>query len=175
MRRRIGILFIVALVFLAGCNHEAGRKKEARTVRDQAAGFVDGQPIPKFTYSQLRQNLIEIQTAQANGIATTSFFFNQGVADPIKSCPSIGYALPSTYQLTAPQALDGTYQMESTGVYTADSTGTYVICVDAGGKGRATYWEGFVETEAGPAKWDTTTKQIVPTGEATGDFSTKKK
>lgn len=171
---------------LTGCMEDgdgAANSRDKAVAAQQLAGFQQAQPVPVFNYSQLRQNLIEIETAQAKGIATTTFFFNVGTPEPIKTCPSIGYPIPSTYQLSNPdqtvtRGSDGVgtiAQIEANGVYTADSSGTYVICVDANGKARANYWEGYVETEAGPATWDAAKHQIVATGDSTATFSTAKR
>lgn len=172
----------VGLLALAACS-SSGTSKESKTASKQLSGFLAAQPVPIFNWSQLRQNLIELETAQANTTATTSFFFNQGVQDPIASCPSIGFPIPSTYQLTNPtKAVDGPgtgnvtiAQIESTGVYTADTSGTYVICIDNDGKGYAFYWEGFVSTVTGPATWDDAKHTVTLTGAATGAFSTEHK
>lgn len=191
MKKSTAILAAVAALFaLAACT-EAGPPKSNATEQEQTqtetalSQFLKAQPIPQFTWSQLRQNLIELQTAQASTTATTSFFFNQGVVDPVMQCPSIGFAIPATYQLTNPDkdiwsraGSDGIStaviaQMESTGVYTADTSGTYVICIDDSGDGYAFYWEGFVSTVTGPATWDPDTKRIALTGAPSAEFSTE--
>jgi len=161
----------LALILLApACTNYSAREKEQREASKQLADFLVNQPIPSFPYSQLRQNLIEIETAQANSTATTAFFFNQGVADPIMSCPSIGFPIPSTYQLTNPWQNSGVAQLEATGVYTGDSSGTYVICIDGTGTPYAMYWEGFVSSVSGPAQW--VDGQVVLTGKPSVEFST---
>lgn len=141
----------------------------------------DSQPVPEFSYSQIRQNLIEITTAQAETTQTTSFFFNLGVDGPVMSCPSIGFPIPTTAQLTNPDQAIGDIghngsgavipQAEQTGIYTGDSTGTYVVCVDAQGRAYAHYWEGFVSTVAGPAEWNDEAQQIDLVGPPSFDFS----
>ena len=182
---------VIAVLALTGClddgkpTSEPAAEESAQAERslDQ---FLKAQPAQQFTWSQLRQNLIEIQAAQANTTATTSFMFNVGVADPIDSCPSIGFAIPSTYQLTNPQqAIEvGVYgdpnpavtidQMENTGVYSGDSSATYVICVTEDGTGYPVYHEGFVYTVAGPATWDPDEKRVVRTGAPSVEVTTEK-
>jgi hypothetical protein len=166
-------------VLLGACaNDNASTDKERDVAKEQLKGFLVNQPIPVFNWSQLRQNLIELETAQANTTATTTFFFNQGVVDPIMSCPSIGFPIPASYQLTSPDQVYDTSrdngvtvaQIESTGVYTAGSTGTYVICVGGDGKAFASYWEGFVQTVSGPAKW--VDGHVQMTGPSSVDFTT---
>lgn len=175
----IGIAAVSLLVF-AGCEEQNNESKARRNdEKTAAAGLVDLQaahPTPKFDRSQLRQNLIEIITAQAETTATTTFFFNQGVIDPVHVCPSIGFPIPSTAQLTNPEQKVENHsltlpQVEPTGVYTGDSTGTYVICTDANGSAYANYWEGFVQTVTGPAKWDSDSKAVELIGSSSFDFS----
>lgn len=176
----IGMSVIVGFALTAGsCDHGGNNKKETNQVRSQLGVYLQAQPVPEFQSSQYRQNVIDIETAQADTTATTSFLFNQGVQDPITSCPSIGFPIPSTAQLTNPEGKLQDYslvvgQMEATGVYTGDSTGTYVICVNAKGEAYASYWEGFVNTVTGPATWNTTTHQVELTGPVTGGFSETK-
>lgn len=174
------IVTVLITIGVSSCTNDHGNatKKETNVSRDQLNIYLDSQPLPVFKTSQLRQNLIEIETAQSNVTVTTSFFFNMGIADPITVCSSVGFPIPASYQLSNPQARMQDHdltlpQLESNGVYTGDTTGTYVICVDAEGNGYAHYWEGFVATVSGPAKWDSTIKQIVLTGESTAEFTTK--
>lgn len=178
----VGLVLGLATLGCSGGTDNA-QEKDTRTAQDQLEQYGQSQPVPVFSQSQLRQNLIDIQTAQANATATTSFFFNQGIVDPVHSCPSIGFPIPGTYQLTNPQGvvrIGGTAdsarfalpQLEATGVYTGDTSATTAICIDESGKGYAFYWEGFVSTVAGPATWNTETKQVVMTGAPTAEFST---
>ena len=183
--KKLVIGMVVALSLVAvGCTgtEDNATEKDSQTAQDQLTQFKQAQPVPVFSQSQLRQNLIDIQTAQANATATTSFFFNQGVADPVHSCPSVGFPIPGTYQLTNPQgvvriggvdsARFALPQLEATGVYTGETTSTTAICIDESGKGYAFYWEGFVSTVAGPATWNTETKPVEMTGAPTAEFST---
>jgi hypothetical protein len=178
----IGALAAASALILGACSTEAdsATRNEADIAEDQLNQFLQAQPVPVFSSSQLRQNLIDIETAQANATVTTSFFFNLGIVDPIHSCPSIGFPIPGTFQLTSPEKpagnRDGGYyslpQLEANGVYTGDTTATTVICVDDQGRGYASYWEGFVSTVAGPAEWNAETKTIDLTGAPSAEFST---
>lgn len=179
MKKLIAAAAIAALA-LTACVGEPNAVKEDRAV---AAANLDRlndvQPVPEFRWSQIRQNLIELNRAQAETTQTTSFFFNMGVDNPITVCPSIGFPIPTTAQLTNPW--QGSFrnsnggiaigQAEQTGIYTGDSTGTYVICIDGDGDAYAQYWEGFVSTVAGPAEWDSAAGQIHLIGPPSFEFS----
>lgn len=178
------IVTLLGIVGLAACQGNDATTKTQQHDRAAAArqltAYQNNQAVPVFTWSQLRQNLIEIETAQAQTTQTTSFFFNQGVQDPVSSCPSIGFPIPSTYQLTNPAAKVPNHdltlpQVEANGVYTGDTSGTFVICIDAQGKAYADYWEGFVKTVTGPAKWDPGAHQVQLVGPPSFQFSKGKK
>lgn len=156
------VLTAVALVALAACGTPRSISADQSFSNVQLDRYQKNQPAPSSDFSQFRQTVIDIENARIHSVATTTFFFNLGVQAPIKSCPSIGFPVPSTAQLTNPQqaiihgnaagAVLG--QIEPNGVYTGDSTGTYIVCVAANGKKYVTYWEGNVQTEGGPAHWD---------------------
>lgn len=132
--------------------------------------YENAQPVPQFSYSQIRATAIDIETAQAHTTQTTTFFFNQGVAQPTYSCPSIGFPVASTTQLTNPQQNNGGVpldQIDPNGIYSGQSTGTYVVCVGTNGQTYLDYWEGFVQTVSGAATWDTATNSIKVTGGTT--------
>lgn len=175
-RKLLLILALVAIfltVTAASCGSESAASKKASGAAhtEQAAvansldNMLKSQPIPARPWSQLRQNLIEIQTSQMDTTQTTTFFFNQGVQVPVMSCPSIGFPIETTAQLTNPQQIiqdQGNQnggnvpipQIDPPGVYSgSDSTGTYAMCINAKGEAYAVYWEGFVQTVTGPATW----------------------
>lgn len=176
---RKAIAAILALVLIAGvsaCDSPPkGVSSDQTQTDDQLKRYQANQPIPKFDRSQFRQTAIDVESAQVHGVATTTFFFNMGVEHPVKVCPSLGFPMPSTAQLTNPeQALWGANgaattvgQQEPNGVYTGDSSGTYVVCVAPNGTKYISYWEGFVHTEGGPAHWDNASKMIVLDGAPT--------
>jgi hypothetical protein len=185
-KRKILSIAAVVVVFFGvfagtcGDDENKAQTRDRATAEKQLTGYQTNQPVPVFTWSQLRQNLIEIETAQAQTTQTTTFFFNQGVQDPVSSCPSIGFPIPSTYQITNPEAKVRDHdfalpQIEANGVYTDQSTGTYAICVDAQGRPYADYWEGFVKTVTGPAKWNTGSHQVELVGPPSFNFSKGKK
>ena len=187
MNRKIQTLLAATAltVALVGCSDDLASSADEAIAEVQLGKFQQSQPVPVFDYSQLRQNLIEIETAQANATATTSFMFskaaNGATGSLVHSCPSIGFPIPATYSLTNPLKPAGYEdnatigQLEANGVYTGDTTATYVICVDNNGKAYAFYHEGDVSTVAGPAKWDNTAGEIVITGAPSAEFSSLKK
>lgn len=177
----IAAAIAIAAVPVAACSstQPSGNAQESQAQQRDANTLVANQPIPIFQSSEARANLIAIEEAQAHGVATTTFFFNQGVQNPVFTCPSIGYAIPSTAQLSNPHqviytnhpngGMDGNVleQMDPTGIYTGDSTGTYVECVSANGTKYPKYWEGFVDVIGGPAHWDAAKGQEVLDGPPT--------
>ncbi len=180
---------VVFAIVLAACDTgpstSKGQQQENQQQKASTESLVNNQPLPHFNYSQARQNYIELETAMANGVQTTSFFFNQGVTDPIGSCPSIGVPIPNTASLSNPQqVVDGSgsggggnvtiSQMDPIGIYVpSSSTGTFVVCIDAQGKPYADYWEGFVKTVFAPAKWNKETHQVELVGPPSFTFSKK--
>ena len=140
---------------LTACSQESLSNDTAAT-DNQLKQYQQAQPVPGFAWSQERATLIALLNARATTTATTTFFYNQGVAAPVASCPSIGMPIATTAQVTNPvQRITNTDavvdQMEPTGVYTGDSSGTYVLCATPAGVKYPVYWEGFVYTVAGNA------------------------
>lgn len=182
----LGAAMIATLTVTAGaCSSDSSGKTNETQQQDAISKtLIDNQPLPAFNWSQLRQNLIEIETAQARGVQTTSFFFNQGVPNPISSCPSIGAPIPTTDQLSNPTKIEhhgtdgggniATDQMEPNGTYTGSSSGTYVMCVGGNGKAYAFYWEGYVATVFGNGTWNDTTHQVEMKGDPSFKFTSKK-
>jgi len=143
-------------------------------VQDSQYAFV--QPLPYFPFSQIRQDLIEIEAINALGIASTSFFFNPGVPDPILVCPSVGVPVPETDQLSNPyqaqwngsnngNGLDGPGaggsdagvaigQGEPMGVFTGDGTGTNSLCLNNTGNQFLGFDEAYTVSVTTSAYWN---------------------
>lgn len=135
------------------------------------------EPLPYFSYSEIRWEAIELEATQALGINTESYGFMYDKL--VWTCPSIGLPVPSTTQLSNPYSaqwnVQGGYnsnnnvagvavgQPEPTGIFTGDSTGTYSLCVTANGKRYFQYNEGFTDATTAPSHWNGS--QIVTTGE----------
>lgn len=187
MRKTLAILAACSALALAACTSSSGTVDNDRKHTDeQLSRYQANQPVPKFDWSQYRQTAIDITSAQVHGVATTTFFFNQGTDNPVKTCPSLGFPMPSTVQVTNPQQIarsdfgagnwvDGVVdQMEPNGTYTGDSSATYVVCVAPNGDRYVVYWEGFVYTEGGPARWDRESGTVVLTGPPSVKTTSKK-
>lgn len=178
MRKPLIALAATALLALTGCAEGSATYDDKAQTNTQLNRYQDNQPVPLYDWSQYRQTVIDVQEAQVHGVATTTFFYNMGSNVPIKSCPSIGFPVPSTTQLTSPDQFHGstgavTALMEASGVYTGDSTGTYVVCVSDVGTSYVTYWEGFVYVEGAPATYDAESGQITLTGVPTVTSTTQ--
>jgi hypothetical protein len=181
-RRHLAYVALAAAgaLMLVGCQDTtSANKADRRTSNSILRQYEISQPAPKFPWSQIRQTAIDVETAQARTTQTTTFFFNQGVADPVQSCPSIGFPVASTTQITNPLTPTG-YQDSSTvsqidpnGIYSGDSTGTYVLCVGGAGKTYGVYWEGFVYAVTGPAIFNRSTHDVEMTGPSSFDFKTR--
>jgi len=184
-----GLAGIALATSFAACSYTpTATVNDAKSANSQLQNLQAVQPVPNFDWSQYRQTVIDVTSAQANSVATTTFMFNQGVTDPIDECPSIGFPVPSTTQLTNPEQITyGTLagmssgdwgviaQSEQTGVYTGDSSGTYIVCVAEDGTAYIDYWEGYVKTTGGAAHWDSTKHRVVLDGKPTVTTTTKEK
>jgi hypothetical protein len=191
----LGIIGLGVLLLAACDDTTNANQQEQQTTLSALQQLLQSQPVPQFKWSQIRQTLIDIETAQAKTTQTTSFAFNQGVADPVWSCPSIGFPIATTSELTNPHQIsqipyvggDGrtysdshesvngiTSQIDPNGIYAGNSTGTYVLCVANDGTTFVQYWEGFVETVSGPAVWDAGAHQVRLTGPSTVAVQTQK-
>lgn len=171
----------------SGSITSTGQQTENQAAKQGQLLLVNNQPVPVFVHSQLRANLIELETAEAKGVQSTTFAFppgataTSGVA-PIWTCPSIGASIASTTELTNPQqVVTNSYptggaalnidQMDPTGVYTGQSAGTWTICLNKAGKAYAIYNESDVTTVLAPAVWDTATRSIQIVGDPSFKFS----
>lgn len=184
------VVALAAVITIAACSSSStnGNAAESSVQGAISAAMLANQPPDFFPTSAYRGEIIEIEAIQALGSPTTSFFFPEGTtvvmsangpkfsAPPLKVCPSEGEPVPNTASLTNPlQAvgLDGVSgitsvgQMDPNGGYVAgSSTGTNVLCDNATGGVRLSYWEGPVFAESGTAVWSET-QGIVDVGNNT--------
>lgn len=188
------VIVVLSAALVAACGAIANNSQTAEFRAQDAIQqhYNQVQPASDFAAtgkSRIRQNLGELELAQENGVQTTSFECgSMGGCDPthppIKSCPSIGAPIPTTDQITNPdqplrdvsQPLnDGggnvvVGQMDPNGVYSGPSSGTYVLCIGAGGAVIPSYWEGDVQVEFAPAQW-VQGKGVVDTGPPSFQFT----
>lgn len=169
MKRKIllAVAAAVATASLAACSSDSSSAGNDITNAQQATQdtqYAYVQPLPHFPFSQIRQDLIEIEAINALGIASTTFMFIPGVPNPVHICPSIGVPVPVTDQLSNPLVAQwGGYnnsagvavgQEEPMGVFTGDSTGTNSLCVNNTGGQYAGYNEAYDVSVTAPAFWD---------------------
>jgi hypothetical protein len=187
--RTLAILVVASIAVLglsacSGSSNVSANQKDSKTSATILQHFQGSQPAPIFDWSQLRQTAIDAETAQANTTQTTSFFFVLGVRDPIFTCPSIGYPVPETDQITSPDQTNNygnnsggntvTSQIDPNGVFGGNTTATFVICIGANGQKYLEHAEEDVHTVSGPAVWNETTHQIQITGNSTAVVKTHK-
>lgn len=175
-----GALAAAAALTVAGCSHPASIQQREQQQQTQDTYSLDtNQPLPHYSWSMERQVLIDAENAGAQGTQSTSFFFVQGVRDPVFVCPSLGMGVPDTAQISNPSQIapiSGKYgggattlpQEDPYGIYTPQtSEGTFVVCVGSNGKPYLHRSEEFVDTVMGPARWDSATHTEVLTGAPT--------
>jgi len=151
-------MFALAAFLLVGCYGSTSDSIQAdqETVNTQQSIYADGQPIPLFNYSQIRETLISIYEAKTSVVSTWSVVVDHGV--PQFSCPSIGFPIPATQQLTSSTQIgrvdfgngnrvSGVIdQAEPDGTYTGQTTATYVVCVRPDGEATPIYSESNILT-----------------------------
>lgn len=190
LKRVIAAAVLPAAFLLAGCNTSKSQQKGGQAAASEQTALSDSfqrmskaQQIPTFDWSQVRQTVIDVETAQANGAVSTTAFYLEGIG-LIGWCSSVGAPVASTTQLSADQqyvdlpgdksnSLFSVQQGEPTGVYPGASSGTWTICTDDKGKKWAKYWEGYVMSDIGLISYPAD-KRIVNTG-TTYTFTEKPK
>lgn len=143
------LLGVAAFVFLTAeaCTNANSNYEEARKVNEQQLSYTKTQAIPKFTFSQDRDTLIQIYMLKNEARNTYSVFSSNGTGEQRFQCPSVGYAIPADTQLTAPESTNGVPQAEPNGLFSSTNTdGTWVLCVRANGEVVPVYTELKVTT-----------------------------
>lgn len=178
--RKSIIVGLFAILALAGCTGSStgDAANGANSAENDAQGtqadiYNKTQPLRLYNKSQQRATALDIQDAQATGVPTVTMFFHLGLADPYFICPSKGFPVASTTEVSNPlqvvqrrvnrpnsgntyDYIDGVVgQMDPNGTYPGNSTGTYVLCIDSKGRTYPKYAEGFVDSTATTnASWD---------------------
>lgn len=167
---------VIAMGLLVACaGHPSSKQtqQENKVVNNQQEIYANGQPVPIFNYSQTRQTLIEIYKAKTGNVATWTVFYSFG--KPIYVCPSIGYPIPATTQLTNPDqiivntdngniASGAIPQAEPDGTFTGTTNATYVACVRADGTISPVYAEPDVIAFPYPVKIDAASGAVTDAG-----------
>lgn len=185
LRRGLGATAVALGLILAGsaCSHTVsnGNTAESAQQAQDSTNLENSQPLPIVFASQERANLIDIELAQVNDVRTTTFVKAMGNADPIFSCPSVGFGIPDSASLSNPSQIEQRYfpntnswdsgvvdQMDPTGIYAPlSSAGTWVICLDDHGTAYINRFEDNADTVGAPAEWNYTKHFIVINGSPT--------
>lgn len=159
MKRLSAPLLILAFALLiTGCLPESQGDIEESQLESAVQAIVKNQPPPDLGgYSFERQIVIETYLARNSTIATYAYMFSMD-GKIVEICPSIGYPIPYSTQLTNPQVLTYNYvgrsagyiegaiaNPEPNGVYPPDNAAaTLVQCVNPDGSVSPTYIEWYV-------------------------------
>jgi hypothetical protein len=149
--KRILVLTIMLLVFLVGCVPDTTQTNRLESEQQQRGvmAIVQNQPIPDLGgYSSERDIVIQTYLARNQTVATYAYTMTYD-GKVIELCPSIGYPIPYSTQLTAPEVADyysagpvTVPQSEPNGLYPpGNSAATLVSCVNPDGSVSPTYFE----------------------------------
>ncbi len=182
------ITAVIALVaVLAACGSggtTAPNVVDTRNTDAQMGIYNKILPVPLYDYSVERDVMIQIYNQRMKAVDTYSVAFSFG--KPIWACPSKGYPIPYTTQLTNPQRIDDNHngnssfyaagvvaQAEPNGLYTGTTTSTWVLCVRAlaggGSEVVPVYAEPDVIAFPFPVKVNMTTGEITDPGSPSGN------
>lgn len=155
MKRLIPLLLILILV-LSACRTSTQTEIEQQQQAGGVASITTNQPVPDLGgYSFERQIVVETYRARNNTIATYSYMITMD-GNIIEICPSIGYPIPYSTQMTNPQVptrncvdgycFDGVVSNpEPNGLYPpGDAAATLVQCVNPDGSVSPVYIEWYV-------------------------------
>lgn len=150
------LIFALIMLLLASCAPIAtGEQITREEEKQQAAGnlaIVQNQPIPDLGgFALERQILNETYLARNQAISTFSYMFSMD-GKIIEICPSVGYPIPYSTQLTNPMKME-TYNgvpytlpnAEPNSLYPpGDAAATLVQCVNDDGSVSPVYIEWYV-------------------------------
>jgi hypothetical protein len=133
------LILAFLLLFAQSCDSSSPQTStESNQVDDQQTIYSNNQPLHKYDYSPERDELQQIYDARMKVVNTWTVIYSMG--KPVFVCPSKGYPIPYTTQLTNPDQMQehsGEYnggnvvipQAEPNGLYTGTSTATWVLCI----------------------------------------------
>ncbi len=130
-------LLLASLVMAACADNSPQTASESSQVDSQQATYAKNQPLHKYDYSPERDELQQIYDARMKVVNTWTVIYSMG--KPIFVCPSKGYPIPYTTQLTNPSQVDYNAnsaggnvtipQAEPNGLYTGTTNATWVLCI----------------------------------------------
>lgn len=127
----IPCFLLVFLVLSADSCDSSQVSTESGQVNSQQSTYAQNQPLHKYDYSPERDELQQIYDARMKVVNTWTVIYSMG--KPVFVCPSKGYPIPYTTQLTNPENWVGTGvaipQSEPNGLYTGSSMATWVLCI----------------------------------------------
>lgn len=132
------LLLLMIVLSASACDYTpAQTSSESSQVNDQQTTYANNQPLHRYDYSPERDELQQIYDARMKLTNTWTVIFSMG--KPIFVCPSRGYPIPYTTQLTNPSQVEPDHsqyggntvipQAEPNGLYTGTSTATWVLCI----------------------------------------------
>jgi hypothetical protein len=152
------------MLAVACSSQSVANKADSNYTDQQYAIYSRGQPNDLFDYSQDRASFQAIYRARVQGKATWSASIPTQGGHPWFECPSKGYPIPASSQLTNPErpspAFDGSSsafvtlpQGEPNGLFSGPTDGTYMQCIDTDGSLAPVYSEPQVLAWPYPVVW----------------------
>lgn len=171
MRKTIVMMVGLALLLAACDEGSAARQADERLAGQQLEIYQNGQPIPIYDFSQVRDTLIQINTQLVEGRQGYATIVSPLTGEPLFSCPSVGFPIPADTQLTNPSQVvyqgATVEQIEPNGTFTSENTqATYILCIQENGSAIPVYSEPPVIASGAPLIWDAESRQYQFAGEA---------
>jgi hypothetical protein len=151
MKRIVLVLVLLSLV-LSGCLATSSNDIERAQSETAQMSIIQNQPAPDLGgYSFEREIVIQTYLARNNTIATYAYMFTMD-GKLIEICPSIGYPIPYSTQITSPDKGEVFYgeslvlqNAEPNGLYPpGDAAATLVQCTNEDGSVTPVYIEWYV-------------------------------
>lgn len=160
--RYLPLLVVLALITMAAseCGGSANSQDTDATNAQLQQYNNAGLKVHYYTYSWERWELLIITDFRATKLENTwSIWVGDGTGEPIDMCPSKGYPIPYSTEVTNPQMIDWNggsgygvvSQMDPFGTYPSQSTAaTWILCVEPDGSLQLQYSEPQVLAYAHP-------------------------
>lgn len=161
----VAAIGILAIVSLGGCHFSSTNNADEQEAAQQGKAYdqmIRNQPAPAYDWSLERQVVTEIYDARQQAVNTFSYVLSPYTGKVMWSCPSIGFPIPYSTQLTNPEKIVSGYssnnnvpngvaltlpQQEPNGMYPPpESEATWVQCVNSQGQVTPVYEELPVTT-----------------------------